>query len=332
MAYMRLGDLLVASGTITGQQLERALALQKETKQRLGDVLIQNGFITEAQLIDALRVQLGVDFVDLTAISIPVELAQYVPRNIAKKYCVVPVKLVRNSLYLAMSDPLDFVAQDEVKTASRKRIIPMIATRKAVEQAISRLYGNEGTARVIEEMKREAGSSSDVIPAQMAQDMADPRESAPTIRFVNALIERAYTERASDIHLEPQEGEMVVRMRIDGLLRRILTVPADLQNTVISRLKIMGGILPSIRSRRTATPSSRCGATVWTCVSPPCPRCMARRWCCVCWTSPLRPSANPSWDWRGRILTTTTLCCETPAASFCWWVPQAPVSPPPCAT
>lgn len=225
MAYMRLGDLLVASGTITGQQLERALALQKETKQRLGDVLIQNGFITEAQLIDALRVQLGVDFVDLTAISIPVELAQYVPRNIAKKYCVVPVKLVRNSLYLAMSDPLDFVAQDEVKTASRKRIIPMIATRKAVEQAISRLYGNEGTARVIEEMKREAGSSSDVIPAQMAQDTADPRESAPTIRFVNALIERAYTERASDIHLEPQEGEMVVRMRIDGLLRRILTVP-----------------------------------------------------------------------------------------------------------
>ena len=121
MAYMRLGDLLVASGTITGQQLERALALQKETKQRLGDVLIQNGFITEAQLIDALRVQLGVDFVDLTAISIPVELAQYVPRNIAKKYCVVPVKLVRNSLYLAMSDPLDFVAQDEVKTASHDR-------------------------------------------------------------------------------------------------------------------------------------------------------------------------------------------------------------------
>ena len=110
------------------------------------------------------------DFVDLTAVSIPLELAQYVPRSIAKKYCVVPVKLVRNSLYLAMSDPLDFVAQDEVKTASRKRIIPMIATRKAVEQAISRLYGNEGTARVIEEMKREAGSSSDVVPAQMVQD------------------------------------------------------------------------------------------------------------------------------------------------------------------
>ena len=242
MAYMRLGDLLVASGVITAEQLEQALKMQKDSRQRLGDVLIQNKFITEQQLIDALQVQLGVDFVDLTAVSIPVELAKYVPRSIAKKYCVVPVKLVRDSLYLAMSDPLDFVAQDEVKTASRKRVVPMIATRKATEQAISTLYGSEGTARVIEEMKREAGGSSDIVPAQMAQDTTDPEESAPTIRFVNSLIERAFAERASDIHLEPQEGEMVVRMRIDGLLRKILTVPADLQNTVISRLKIMGGM------------------------------------------------------------------------------------------
>ena len=242
MAYMRLGDLLVSSGIITGEQLEQALALPREDGQRLGDVLIRQGVISEAQLIDALRVQLGVDFVDLTAVSIPVELAKYVPRNLAKKFLVVPVKLVQDRLYLAMHDPLDFVAQDEVKTASRKRIIPMIATRKAVEQAIERLYGSEGTARVIEEMKREAGAGEDIIPAQMARDTAAPEASAPTIRFVNSLIERAFTERASDIHLEPQEGEMLVRMRIDGLLQRVLTVPADLQNTVISRLKIMGGM------------------------------------------------------------------------------------------
>ena len=91
-------------------------------------------------------------------------------------------------------------------------------------------------------MKREAGAVEDSIPAQRARDTADPEASAPTIRFVNSLIERAFTERASDIHLEPQEGEMLVRMRIDGLLQRVLTVPADLQNTVISRLKIMGGM------------------------------------------------------------------------------------------
>lgn len=241
MAYMRLGDLLVSSGIITGEQLEQALALPREDGQRLGDVLIRQGVISEAQLIDALRVQLGVDFVDLTAVSIPVELAKYVPRNLAKKFLVVPVKLVQDRLYLAMHDPLDFVAQDEVKTASRKRIIPMIATRKAVEQAIERLYGSEGTARVIEEMKR-------AVPARTSSPPRWPgtpptrRPPPPTIRFVNSLIERAFTERASDIHLEPQEGEMLVRMRIDGLLQRVLTVPADLQNTVISRLKIMGGM------------------------------------------------------------------------------------------
>lgn len=242
MAYMRLGDLLLSSGVISHEQLERALELQKESKERLGDVLVQSGIITEQQLIEALKIQLGVEFVDLTAVSIPVELAKYVPRTLAKKYCVVPVKLVRDTLYLAMSDPLDFIAQEEVKAASRKRVIPMIATHRATEQAISRLYGSEGTARVIEEMKREAGSAGpDIVPAQLVKD-SDGGEGAPTIRFVNSLIERAFAERASDIHLEPQEGEMVVRMRIDGLLRRVLTVPAELQSTVISRLKIMGGM------------------------------------------------------------------------------------------
>ena len=180
---------------------------------------------------------------DLTAVSIPLELAKFVPRSIAKKYCVVPVKLVKDELYVAMSDPLNFVAQEEIKAASHKQVVPMIATRRATESAISTLYGNEGAARAIEEMKREAGDSqTDIIPAQMVQTADNAANEAPTIRFVNSVIERAIAERASDIHLEPQEGEMVVRMRIDGALRRVFTVPSNLQATVISRLKIMGGM------------------------------------------------------------------------------------------
>ena len=242
MAYMRLGDLLIAAGAITEEQLQTALQTQKQSGQRLGDVLIDSGIITQRQLIDALQMQLGVDYIDLTRVSIPVELAKYVPRAIARKYCVVPVKLVKDELYVAMSDPLDFVAQEELKSASRRQIVPMIATRRAVEQAIATLYGNEGTARVIEEMKRAAGDNGrDIVPAQMTGGREDA-DAAPTIRFVNSLIERAFNERASDIHLEPQDGEMVVRMRIDGLLHKMLTVPANLQNTVISRLKIMGGM------------------------------------------------------------------------------------------
>lgn len=241
MAYMRLGDLLVSSGSITEEQLNIALDLQKKSRERLGDVLIQSGIITEKQLIDVLVIQLGVEFFDLTSVSIPVELAKYVPRSIAKKHQVVPVKLVKDELYLAMSDPMNFVAQEEVKKASHKNIVPMIATRKATEQAIAALYGSEGAARAIEDMKLEAGDTSqDIIPVQMIQTSEENTDAAPTIRFVNSVIERAFVERASDIHLEPQESEMVVRMRIDGLLRKILTVPANLQGTVVSRLKIMG--------------------------------------------------------------------------------------------
>ena len=243
VAYMRLGDLLISAGVIRPEQLNEALAIQKQTRERLGDVLINNGIITEQQLIEALQMQLGVDFVDLTAVSIPLELARFVPRSIAKKYCVVPVKLQKDELYVAMSDPLNFEAQEEIKSASHKQVVPMIATRRAVEQAIATLYGNEGTARAIEEMKREAGSNqADIVPVQMSKAVDNGAAEAPTIRFVNSVIERAITERASDIHLEPQEGEMVVRMRIDGVLRRVFAVPANLQATVIARLKIMGGM------------------------------------------------------------------------------------------
>lgn len=243
VAYMRLGDLLISAGVIRPEQLNDALAIQKKTRERLGDVLINNGIITEQQLIEALQMQLGVDFVDLTAVSIPLELVRFVPRSIAKKYCVVPVKLQKDELYVAMSDPLNFEAQEEIKSASHKQVVPMIATRRAVEQAIATLYGNEGTARAIEEMKREAGSNqTDIVPVQMSKAVDNGAAEAPTIRFVNSVIQRAITERASDIHLEPQEGEMVVRMRIDGVLRRVFTVPANLQATVIARLKIMGGM------------------------------------------------------------------------------------------
>jgi len=245
MGYKRLGDLLVDLGILDDQQLKEALSKQKGTGKRLGEYLVDSGTITEKQRLDALQMQLGIDFIDLTAVTIPVELAKLLPRSIARKYSVVPVKLVKDKLYVAMSDPLDFVAQEEIKNVSRKSVIPMVARFRDVEQAIVSLYGSEGTARVIEEMLRESGPAAtnrDIIPAQLAQKSEEADDSAPAIRLVNSIIERAFTERSSDIHLEPQENEMVVRMRIDGLLRRMLTVPAELQNTVVSRLKIIGGM------------------------------------------------------------------------------------------
>lgn len=241
MAYMRLGDLLLKVGLITQDQLDETLKAQKTTNERLGTQLISLGFVTEQQVIEALRIQLGIDFVDLSKTCIPAEMSQILPKNIAKKYNVVPFKATKDTLYLAMSDPMNFVAIEDVKGATRKKVIPVIATSAAVERAIMTLYGNEGAARAIEEMKREGGFEPAPNIALCPTNL-DDSQSAPTIRLVNSIMERAVTERASDIHIEPHEGELRVRVRVDGVLRNILTVPKELQASVISRLKIMGSL------------------------------------------------------------------------------------------
>ena len=242
MAYPRIGDLLLSAGVITQEQMNHALQQQKTTKRRLGQELIEEKVITEQQLIDVLQMQLGLEFVDLS-VNIPeTPLADLVPRSIAQKYNVVPVRLRANTLYLAMSDPLNFVAIEEVKTASRKRVVPMISTTDGIERAISNLYGNEGANRAIADMKR------DLAAAQMAMQQTGTAASnedtaaAPTVRLVNSIIERAVVETDSDIHIEPYENELRVRMRIDGLMCAVMTVPRDLQASVVSRLKIMGGM------------------------------------------------------------------------------------------
>lgn len=242
MAYKRLGDLLLSVGLISQGDLERALELQKTTKKRLGKVLTEYGIISERQLIEALELQLGVEFIDLSKTIISPEMAQVLPKSIAKRHNVVPVKIVKDELFLAMSDPLNFVAAEEVKNVTRKRVVPMIATEDAVDRAILTLYGNEGAARAIEEMKREASGGESEAGVYTTTVGGDDAQAAPTIRLVNSIIERAATERASDIHLEPREGEMVVRMRVDGVLRNVLTVPRNLQGSVLSRLKVMGGM------------------------------------------------------------------------------------------
>ena len=244
MAYKRLGELLVGAGAITEEELNRGLELQKGTKDRLGDVLVKNGIITEDAVIEALTTQLGIQYIDLTKVNIPTELAQVLPRNIAKQYNVVPVRTIKDELFIAMADPMNFYAIEEVRKAVRKKVVPMVARKAAVERAIQVLYSNEGAAKAIEEMKREgAGSESEMDMSFVSNTIGDDSiNSAPAIRLVNSIIERAVTERASDIHMEPREDELRIRMRIDGLLRDILSVPRNIQNSVISRVKIMSGM------------------------------------------------------------------------------------------
>ncbi len=242
MAYKKLGTILREAGLITEEQLNTVLEANKGTNIRLGEALIQRGLLTENQLMKALEKQLGIEYIDLSRTAIPVELANLFSQKIAKKNGVVPVRLEGNNLYLAMSDPLNFLAVQEVRAASRKKIVPMIASEKAVNRAISILYGNVGAARAIEDMKREVLTVKEPVAVYSRTNQESNSYSAPTVRLVNSIIARAVSERASDIHLEPREDQLCVRMRIDGIMRNILTVPKDLEPSVISRIKVMGGI------------------------------------------------------------------------------------------
>lgn len=238
--------MLVDAGELTNEQVNKALALQKGTGKRLGTVLIENGFITESQLIETLRMQLGIEFVDLNKVQIDPSMAQVVPRNIARAYRVVPVKMENNQLYLAMEDPLNFRALEVVREATRKRVVPMIAYSNAISRALSVLYENEGAAMAIKEMSEERGLT--IGAAADEREVQDEASAAPTVKLVNSILERGFDEKASDIHVEPHQNNMVVRIRVDGRLQEILTIPSQLQSAVISRFKVMAGM--NITERR----------------------------------------------------------------------------------
>ena len=191
-------------------------------------------------MVDALRLQLGIDYIDLTKTDIKPEMSQYIPKALARENRMVPVSVSKDMLFLAMADPTNFMAIEQAKMVSKKNIVPMIAAGNAVDHAISTLYGNEGAAQAMAQMRAEAGLGEDEVTSGEASAITESGDvAAPTIRLVNSIIERAFIENASDIHWEPSEKDMIIRMRIDGRLHKILTIPRNLQESVISRVKIM---------------------------------------------------------------------------------------------
>lgn len=236
MRTKRLGVILTELGLIDREQLEEALRLQKEEKERLGTTLVKHHYITEHQLMDALSMQLGIDYLDLTRTEIAPGMSRLVPESLARKMNIVPVRMEKEDLYLAMSDPLNFVAIEEVRRIAKKRVVPVIAAEPAVRHAIHALYGSEGAAQAMEEIRTDAafvhGNESETA-------YAEQENTAPMVRLVNSIMERAISEEASDIHFEPTEEGMAVRLRVDGILHRIMMIPSEVKEAVISRLKIM---------------------------------------------------------------------------------------------
>lgn len=239
MKNKRLGEMLVDAHILSQDKVEEAVKLQANSGKRLGAVLLENGYITETQLIDVLKIQLGIDFIDVNKETIDPSMASIVPKSIAEQYHVVPIKLEKDKLILVMEDPLNFRALEAVKQITKYKVTPYIAYASAVERAILVLYENEGASIAIEQMKQERGIDATFEEVAKQSDVSSKSSAAPTVKLVNSILERSLAEGASDIHIEPRENDMVVRIRVDGRLNQMLTIPKGLQDAVISRFKIM---------------------------------------------------------------------------------------------
>lgn len=243
MAYKRIGDMLVAGGYLTEEKLKAGLAESRRTGKKLGETLVEMGFIRQSDLINVLENQLDVEYVDLQRMSLPKNLVSVIPRAIAKKHNVVPLASDANTVTIAIADPLNFVATDAVRAVTRRKVITRLADAQSITRALTDLYGSETAEKALEELRGDDSAPSDFQSVADANIIgADNENAAPTIRLVNSFLEYAVNQNASDIHLEPREREMVVRMRIDGVLRKVFNVPRATQSAVIARIKVMGNM------------------------------------------------------------------------------------------
>lgn len=232
MQRKRLGELLTESGVITEDQLTTALK-GKNTDEKLGDALLRGGYITEQQLIEVLEVQLGIPRINILQYQVEQEVIQLIPRNIAKQHQVLPIRIDGNKLVVAMADPMDYFAIEELRMATGYQIVPGITTKDALFRMVTKYYDlQESIDQVLDDFSQE----EDIEESKITD------EDSPIVQMVNQIIANAVAQRASDIHFDPQEAELKVRYRVDGMLRTERALPKYMQNTLIARIKIMGDL------------------------------------------------------------------------------------------
>ena len=239
----RLGEMLIAKGVISDEQLEEALREQQVTAERLGTILVGRGYVDEVDLVRNLAEHFGLEFIDLDDRPIDPSAVQLVKESFARYHQLLPVAWEDGRLLVAMVNPTNVFSLDDLRSVTGENIRPLMAEPNQLMKAVDRVWGVADTDEAILRIEEEA--SDDDMADALATAAA---EDAPVIQFVNQLITRAVNERASDIHLDPHEREMKVRFRIDGVLHEVMTVPRAAQASVISRVKIMADI--NIAERR----------------------------------------------------------------------------------
>lgn len=237
---IRLGDLLIRQKVLTEEELAKALDLQKGSGKKIGEVLVEEGFLSEEIIIRALQMQLGLKVVQLTGITNSKEVRNLVPLELLKKYVCVPFELDpynANILHLAMSDPMDMSAIDDISIVTNLQVEPYIASTREIISTLDRFYGTVETMNAARRFSQERA----LLHGKMAEetDEADVSD-APIVQLVRSLIEQAIRQRASDIHIEALESKVRIRYRIDGSLCERMVYDNSLLPAISTRIKIMG--------------------------------------------------------------------------------------------
>ncbi|NIQ38321.1 MAG: type II secretion system ATPase GspE [Proteobacteria bacterium] len=240
-----LGEILVNQSLITQEQLDEALLIQREKPSPLGEVLVRLGHIKERDLLKGLGKQLGIPFVPhFKNVDIDRELIAKIPIHFAKKYEILPVRNKNGSVEVAVADPLNVFPLDDIRLLLGCNVVPVLATSGTIIETINRIYERDSDTaeQIIEDIDDEL--SLDALSHELEEpaDLLDASDEAPIIRLVNSMLYQAVRQKASDVHVEPFERDLVVRYRIDGILYNVLNLPKRIQPSITSRIKVMGGL------------------------------------------------------------------------------------------
>jgi type IV pilus assembly protein PilB len=245
----RLGDLLVAEGVISPDQLQKALEEQKGSREKLGSVLVRLNYVNEDELVGFLSRHYGVPSIVLSQLDLDPDVLKLVPSQIAKKYEVVPIRHTGSTLTLAMADPTNVFALDDIAFMTNLQVLPVVASHGAIRKAIERNYDAQASAlsEVITELEGDAEDVEVLDDGQAGAkvdvfELKESADEAPIVKLVNMILVDAIRRGASDIHLEPYEKVFRVRFRIDGVLHEIMSPPKRLEPALISRAKIMANL------------------------------------------------------------------------------------------
>jgi len=244
---LRIGELLTKAKLLTNEQLDKALDEQKQTGGRIGEHLIRLGFVTEEDILDCLSQQYGVPSINLQHFEIDESIIRLIPADVARKYQFIPVSKTGATLTVAMSDPTNVFAMDDITFITGYRVEPVVASEEALREAIDRYYGTTHAIelkKVMDDLSTVEETALEVLDEEEEEDLAisadeAAADEAPVVRLVNLILTDALKRGASDIHIEPYEKSYRVRFRIDGVLYEIMNPPMKLRDAICSRLKIL---------------------------------------------------------------------------------------------